>query len=31
VNKHRYGGGRPRTPNRLCADAVFYRLPKKDV
>ena len=25
-NKHRYGGGRPRTPNRLCADAIFYVL-----
>jgi putative transposase len=26
VNKHRYGGGRPRTPDRLCADAIFYVL-----
>ena len=26
VNKHRYGGGRPRTPNHLCADAIFYVL-----
>ena len=26
VNKHRYGGGRPRVPNRRCADAIFYVL-----
>ena len=26
VNKHPYGGGRPRTPDRLCADAIFYVL-----
>ena len=26
VNKHRFGGGRPRVPNRDCADAIFYVL-----
>jgi putative transposase len=26
VNTHRFGGGRPRIPDRLCADAVFYVL-----
>ena len=26
VNTHRYGGGRPRTPDRRCADAIFYVL-----
>ena len=26
VNTHRFGGGRPRVPNRLCADAIFYVL-----
>lgn len=26
VNKHRYGGGRPRKPDRVCADAIFYVL-----
>lgn len=25
-NKHRYGGGRPRVPDRRCADAIFYVL-----
>lgn len=24
VNTHRFGGGRPRTPDRRCADAIFY-------
>lgn len=26
VNKHRFGGGRPRKPDRVCADAIFYVL-----
>jgi putative transposase len=26
VNTHRYGGGRPRVPDRRCADAIFYVL-----
>jgi putative transposase len=26
VNQHRFGGGRPRTPDRRCADAIFYVL-----
>lgn len=26
VNTHRFGGGRPRTPDRRCADAIFYVL-----
>lgn len=26
VNTHRFGGGRPRVPNRQCADAIFYVL-----
>jgi len=26
VNPHRFGGGKPRTPDRRCADAVFYVL-----
>jgi transposase len=25
-NKHRFGGGRPRIPDRRCADAIFYVL-----
>jgi transposase len=25
-NKHRFGGGRPRRPDRECADAIFYVL-----
>jgi transposase len=25
-NTHRFGGGRPRKPDRLCADAIFFRL-----
>jgi len=25
-NTHRFGGGRPRTPDRVCADAVFFVL-----
>ena len=25
-NTHRFGGGRPRVPDRLCADAIFYVL-----
>src|SRR5215217_3122483 len=25
-NTHRFGGGRPRTPDRVCADAIFFRL-----
>ena len=24
VNTHRFGGGRPRVPDRDCADAIFY-------
>jgi putative transposase len=23
VNTHRFGGGRPRVPDRTCADAIF--------
>jgi putative transposase len=26
VNQHRFGGGRPRKPDRVCADAIFYVL-----
>lgn len=26
VNKHRFGGGRPRKPDRVCGDAIFYVL-----
>lgn len=26
VNLHRFGGGRPRVPDRRCADAIFYVL-----
>ena len=26
VNRHRFGGGKPRTPDRQCADAIFYVL-----
>ena len=26
VNPHRFGGGRPRVPDRKCADAIFYVL-----
>ena len=26
VNSHRFGGGRPRVPDRECADAIFYVL-----
>lgn len=26
VNMHRWGGGRPRVPDRDCADAIFYVL-----
>ena len=26
VNTHRFGGGRPRKPDRECADAIFYVL-----
>ena len=26
VNTHRFGGGRPRVPDRQCADAIFYLL-----
>src|SRR6266702_1121528 len=26
VNMHRFGGGRPRVPDRRCADAIFYVL-----
>jgi transposase len=25
-NTHRFGGGRPRKPDRACADAIFFRL-----
>jgi len=25
-NSHRFGGGRPRTPDRACADAIFFVL-----
>ena len=25
-NRHRFGGGKPRTPDRECADAMFYVL-----
>ena len=25
-NSHRFGGGRPRAPDRQCADAIFYVL-----
>jgi transposase len=26
VNPHRFGGGKPRVPDRQCADAIFYVL-----
>lgn len=26
VNTHRFGGGRPRVPDRKCADGIFYVL-----
>jgi putative transposase len=26
INSHRFGGGRPRVPDRQCADAIFYVL-----
>jgi transposase len=26
VHTHRFGGGRPRVPDRVCADAIFYVL-----
>jgi Putative transposase of IS4/5 family (DUF4096) len=26
INTHRFGGGRPRVPDRTCADAIFYVL-----
>ena len=26
VNPHRFGGGRPRTPDRKCANGIFYVL-----
>ena len=26
VNRHRFGGGRPRVADRRCADAIFYVL-----
>jgi putative transposase len=26
VNTHRFGGGRPRTPDRTCANAIFFVL-----
>jgi putative transposase len=26
VNTHRFGGGRPRVPDRQCADGIFYVL-----
>jgi putative transposase len=26
MNKHRFGGGRPRVPDRVCADGIFYVL-----
>src|SRR4029453_16362432 len=26
VKPHRFGGGRPRVPDRRCADAIFYVL-----
>ena len=26
LNKHRFGGGRPRVPERNCADGIFYVL-----
>ena len=26
VTSHRFGGGRPRVPDRRCADAIFYVL-----
>src|SRR5262245_17783983 len=26
VNPHPYGGGRPRTPDRVCLDAIFFVL-----
>ena len=25
-NRHRFGGGRPRTPDRVCMDAIFFVL-----
>jgi putative transposase len=26
INRHRFGGGRPRKPDRVCADGIFYVL-----
>jgi putative transposase len=26
INTHRFGGGRPRKPDRVCADGIFYVL-----
>ena len=26
ANRHRFGGGRPRVPDRPCADGIFYVL-----
>lgn len=26
VNTHRFGGGKPRVPDRKCVDAIFYIL-----
>jgi len=26
INTHRFGGGRPRVPDRKCADGIFYVL-----
>lgn len=26
VNTHRFGGGRPRVPNRQCMDGIFFVL-----
>jgi transposase len=26
INRHRFGGGRPRVPDRQCADGIFYVL-----
>ena len=26
INTHRFGGGRPRVPDRVCANAIFYVL-----
>src|SRR5215472_11205188 len=29
ANTHRFGGGRPRVPDRACADAIFFVLPNR--